>query len=288
MKHFTKRIMPLVLAFVLAMTGSVSIGMEVKAEGTSNSAPSKLILNSKNASTYVGGSVKIKVSEVEPGDASKSVTYVSSNKRVATVSAAGVVKGKKTGTVIVKVQSKKNSKVYTKCRVKIYSATRKLVLKSKNEYTLNVGKTVILKASVEKSENGYQPIQWTSKDENIAEVSSSGKVTAVAAGETTIIGKSGNKSVKVKILVKDSTKKEDSSQTDDSKKDNDSSSQSDEGNSAQTTDTDITSTTVHITDTGTKYHRAGCSSLSKSDYEISLQDAKNAGYTPCSKCDPPQ
>lgn len=46
-------------------------------------------------------------------------------------------------------------------------------------------------------------------------------------------------------------------------------------------------TTVYITKTGEKYHNAGCSSLSKSSYSISLTDAINKGYTPCAKCNPP-
>lgn len=45
---------------------------------------------------------------------------------------------------------------------------------------------------------------------------------------------------------------------------------------------------VYITNTGTKYHRAGCQYLSKSKISISLAQAKSEGYTPCSKCNPPQ
>ncbi|CCY81581.1 putative uncharacterized protein [Clostridium sp. CAG:149] len=44
--------------------------------------------------------------------------------------------------------------------------------------------------------------------------------------------------------------------------------------------------TVYITETGSKYHKAGCSSLSKSKIPISLDDAvKN--YEPCGRCHPP-
>lgn len=44
------------------------------------------------------------------------------------------------------------------------------------------------------------------------------------------------------------------------------------------------SETVYITNTGTKYHRSGCSYLSQSKIAISLNDAKARGYTPCSRC----
>lgn len=54
------------------------------------------------------------------------------------------------------------------------------------------------------------------------------------------------------------------------------------------TETQNTSIEVHITKTGEKYHRAGCSSLSRSDIPVTLDDAKARGYEPCKKCNPPQ
>lgn len=45
--------------------------------------------------------------------------------------------------------------------------------------------------------------------------------------------------------------------------------------------------TVYITKTGIKYHREGCSSLSKSSIVISLTNAIERGYTPCKICNPP-
>lgn len=44
--------------------------------------------------------------------------------------------------------------------------------------------------------------------------------------------------------------------------------------------------TVYVTDTGSKYHNAGCSYL-KSKHEIRLSVAIDMGYTPCSRCSPP-
>ena len=45
--------------------------------------------------------------------------------------------------------------------------------------------------------------------------------------------------------------------------------------------------TVYITNTGTKYHRDNCEYLKNSKISISLDDAIAAGYSPCSKCNPP-
>jgi hypothetical protein len=48
------------------------------------------------------------------------------------------------------------------------------------------------------------------------------------------------------------------------------------------------STVVYVTSTGTKYHLDGCSSLQESKIEIVLSDAKEWGYSPCSRCHPPE
>src|SRR5262249_46336363 len=45
-------------------------------------------------------------------------------------------------------------------------------------------------------------------------------------------------------------------------------------------------TTVYVTKTGSKYHRAGCSSLRYSAIPMSLDEAAKS-YGPCSRCSPP-
>ena len=53
-------------------------------------------------------------------------------------------------------------------------------------------------------------------------------------------------------------------------------------------DSSNSKTMVHITATGKKYHRAGCRSLKKSDTEVTLDEAKSMGLSPCGICNPPQ
>ncbi len=45
-------------------------------------------------------------------------------------------------------------------------------------------------------------------------------------------------------------------------------------------------TTVYITRTGERYHRAGCRHLSRSSAPLSLSDAVMRGYTACRTCRP--
>lgn len=63
---------------------------------------------------------------------------------------------------------------------------------------------------------------------------------------------------------------------------------SNEGSISNTPDdTDNSSIEVHITNTGSKYHSAGCRYLKQSDIVVTLSQAKAKGLTPCSKCHPP-
>ena len=58
--------------------------------------------------------------------------------------------------------------------------------------------------------------------------------------------------------------------------------------SSNTTESNVDSSSyeVYITNTGSKYHRDGCSYLRQSQIGISKSDAIAQGYTPCSRCNP--
>ena len=50
----------------------------------------------------------------------------------------------------------------------------------------------------------------------------------------------------------------------------------------------IGNTIVYVTKYGKKYHKIDCQYLYSSCIEIELADAIERGYTPCSKCNPPE
>lgn len=45
---------------------------------------------------------------------------------------------------------------------------------------------------------------------------------------------------------------------------------------------------VYVMRTGKKYHRSDCRHLAQSRIPMKLKDAVNAGYSPCSGCNPPR
>lgn len=199
MKRIGKRGIAILMAFMMMLsTCLVQFPVVVQAA----KKPVRLTMNIKNTTSAVGCTVKLKVTAVRPKTASKSVKWSSSNTKVATVSQKGVVKFRKTGTVVIKAVSKKNPKAVAKCKIKVYKATKKMQLIGKKSYTLNKGKSITLKAKVTSPKRGYEPVKWTSKNSKIAKVNAKGKVTAISQGKTVITGKSGNKMVKVTIYVK--------------------------------------------------------------------------------------
>ena len=71
----------------------------------------------KTVSLKKGKSLKLAAKVTVTGGASKKVTWKTSNKKLATVTSAGVVKAKKAGTVKITATSKANSK--KKCTIKV-------------------------------------------------------------------------------------------------------------------------------------------------------------------------
>ena len=118
-------------------------------------------------------------------DTSAAVQWSSSNKKVATVSKTGVVKGVKAGTATITARTAKGKeatwKVTVKAKavqsVKITAKTKTLDLKNK--------KTVALQAKASPSA-AAQSFTWKSSNKKVATVSSSGKVTAKGTGTVII------------------------------------------------------------------------------------------------------
>ena len=196
-KRFVSFILFLMLIFANALICDTTTVM------ATSKTPTKITLNHMSMSTYVGGKVNLKVKAVTPKSASKSVTWKSSNPKIATVTKSGVVNAKKTGNVKITATSKTNRSVKATCKIKVYKATKKIKLTTKSKYTLEVGAKKTLKAKVTNPTKGAQQVQWSSENPEIAKVNSKGKVTAVKVGTTYIVAKSGGKSVKTKIKVVD-------------------------------------------------------------------------------------
>ena len=154
----------------------------------------------------VTGSTVVAVGKSITLEANKSVTWSSGDKKIATVSKSGIVKGKKAGEVKITAKDK-NGKKKT-LQVTVYADPVKSVkITAKTlELDLEGTKTIQLKAKAS-PETAAQSFTWKSSDTSVATVTSSGKVKAVGKGtvKITATAKDGSKKKKtVTITVKSS------------------------------------------------------------------------------------
>lgn len=116
MKKF--RVLAFLLVFVmianLVMTSEV-----VSAKHRKGGKPTKISLNVKSTSLYINQTLELKVATVKPTTASVTVTWSSSNPKVATVDANGVVTGVKAGTAKITARSTTNKKIKATAVIKV-------------------------------------------------------------------------------------------------------------------------------------------------------------------------
>ena len=104
-----------VMALTLALTmvfSSVSVNAATK-------KVKSMTLSAKNVTLEINDTKKVTVKKVTPAKASKKVTWKSSNKNVATVSAAGVITAKAEGKATITATSKSNKKVKKTVKVTV-------------------------------------------------------------------------------------------------------------------------------------------------------------------------
>lgn len=167
--------------------------------------PKKLTVTSSVSSKVIDvkGTTKISVKRVSPKNASKSVTYKSSNTKIASVSSKGTVKGKKTGSVTITATSKVNKKVKASVKLKVKDLKPSKV-SIPAALSLTNGKKAIVKATVSPA-GVYAPVKFGSSNTKVATVSSTGKVTAKSAGKAVITAKLTQKNSKGKYLTAKTT-----------------------------------------------------------------------------------
>ena len=147
----------------------------------------------------------IKVGETKPlrltnpDGKQSSLTWKSSNPKIASVNSKGYVTGKKAGSCIISTRLK--GKPYG-VKIVVKKASKKVAL-SKSAVTLIAGKSYTLKLNNAKASK----VKWASSNKKIVTVSSKGVIKAKKAGKATVVAKYGGKSYKCAVTVKKAAKK---------------------------------------------------------------------------------
>lgn len=161
-------------------------------------------LNKTTKSVFVGKTYKLKATVGPKNATSKTVTWKSSNTKVATVSSSGVVKGKKAGTATIYCIAKDGSGVQTSCQITVTKPVTKVKL-NKTSVSLKVKKSYTLKVTVGPKSATNKSVTWKSSNKKIATVSQNGTIVAKKKGTVTITVKAkdgSGKSAKCRVKVK--------------------------------------------------------------------------------------
>ena len=185
MKTSKKRIFARIISLMLALMLMIPVNMDVQAAKGSVKSVTVTNLPAKTLTLKKGKTFTLKTSVEKTGNVSKAVSYKSSNTKVATVNSKGKITAKKKGTTKITITSKANSKKKVTITVTVGTPVTKVKL-NKTKATLNVGKTLTLKASLSPSKPSNKKVVWTSSNTKVATVNSKGKVTAVKAGTAKI------------------------------------------------------------------------------------------------------
>ncbi|MGG0656980.1 Ig-like domain-containing protein [Rummeliibacillus pycnus] len=188
-----------------AVISATAVGNEKLVTTIKVNVSTKTVKANKSSLTLVSGKSSTVKAIVSPSDATqKSVTWSTSNSKIASVSSKGTIKAKKPGTVTItaKAKSAKSAKIKVVVKAPVQA---KSVSINKTNFTLGKGSSAQLVAAIKPSNTTYKKISWSSSNSKIVKVDQNGKVTAVGLGTATIKAKTVNgkyKTVKVKVVLK--------------------------------------------------------------------------------------
>lgn len=161
---------------------------------TVNQAVMVLALDEHDATIYTGDTLKL-CANISPDSATnKGLLWTSSNPDVAAVDASGNVRGLSVGSAEILCTAADGSGVTDKCTVSVRAKVKGIKLdQSKLELAIGNGEeaaTGHIDFTLQPENSYIQTVTWTSSDESIATVDSTGTVRAISEGVATVFATS--------------------------------------------------------------------------------------------------
>ncbi len=154
------------------------------------------------------GPIQLTATVLPANATNKTVTWTSKNEQVVKVDSSGKVTiigagettieakaGEKTFTVQVKIEAQSQPQEPQVVPVQSITVTPTSITAKVGEGPIQLTATVLPANATNKT------VTWTSKNEQVVKVDSSGKVTIIGAGETTIEAKAGEKTFTVQVKI---------------------------------------------------------------------------------------
>ena len=155
-------------------------------------------LNKTTLTLAVGEEQPLTATVLPDNAENKTLTWISSNTKIATVSDAGLVKAVAVGSATITARAGGRSAT---CTVTVEPIAVESVTLDKTELTLKPGKSEALTATVLPDDAENKTVTWSSSDTKIASVNDAGLVTAVAPGSATITARAGGRSATCTVTV---------------------------------------------------------------------------------------
>lgn len=145
-----------------------------------------MTLSETEVTAKIGSKVQLRASVTPDNATNQQVTWKSSNEKVATVSANGLVTMKAAGTTSIICTSKDNPSVQAFCNVTVLKAVSgvSLDIDAKEMY---VGENYRLTYLVTPSDASTPQVTWTSTNTSVVQVDGTGMLTAKGVGQAEII-----------------------------------------------------------------------------------------------------
>ena len=182
-------------ATITAACGNLSATCQVTVSAT----PAASITLNKTAITLKATESETLTANVMPATTTdKTVTWTSSDDKVATVDANGTVTAIAVGKATITATC---GSVKATCAVTVNATAASSITLSKTTLSLKATESETLTANVMPETTTDKTVTWTSSDDKVATVDANGKVTAIAVGNATISASCGSVSASCKVTV---------------------------------------------------------------------------------------
>ena len=169
-------------------SGTVTVTASRKKSGTKLKCRvyvGKKITSLKTKTKYSvlkGKRITIKVSVKPKKAVYQKLTFVSSDKSIATVDRKGLVKGKRVGTCQITVSTNDGSQIEQNVLIKVLPIKVDRIRFSASEKRMVVGETDAYKPEIQPANATMKKVEYSSSNPDVATVTQSGKVTAKSVG----------------------------------------------------------------------------------------------------------
>lgn len=171
------------------VTATTTDGSNLSATCTVNVVPTpvgEITLNAETLDLYPGDTFTLEAF-VSPEDATeKDVTWSSTDDEIVMVSSTGKVVAIKTGTATVIATATDGSGVTGNCVITVLQPLVSSINFVADTLKMNIGESMTLEPLVLPADAGNKELEWASDNEDVAMVSSRGKVVAVEVGTALI------------------------------------------------------------------------------------------------------